>query len=66
MSFFYNPVYSYYKFVFMSFLENSTDIKSVQEILGHADVLTTLNFYVKADLRQMKVATQRYAEAFDL
>jgi len=38
----------------------------VQEILGHADASTTLNFYVKADLRQMKVATQRYAEAFDL
>jgi len=47
-------------------LENGADIKSVQEILGHADASTTLNFYVKADLRQMKVATQRYAEAFDL
>lgn len=47
-------------------LENGADIKSVQEILGHADASTTLNFYVKADLRQMKVATQRYAEAFNL
>ena len=46
--------------------ENGADIKNVQEILGHADASTTLNFYVKADLRQMKVATQRYAEAFDL
>ena len=47
-------------------LENGADIKSVQEILGHADASTTLNFYVKADLRQMKVATQKYAEAFNL
>ena len=66
MSFFYNPVYSYYKFVFMSLLENGADIKSVQEILGRAEASTPLNLYVKADLRQMKVATQRYAEAFDL
>ncbi len=47
-------------------LENGADIKSVQEILGHADASTTLNFYAKADLRQMKVATQRYAEVFNL
>lgn len=47
-------------------LDNGADIKSVQEILGHADASTTLNFYVKADLRQMKIATQKYADAFNL
>jgi len=47
-------------------LENGADIKSVQEILGHADASTTLNFYVKADLGQMKIATKKYADAFNL
>lgn len=47
-------------------LGQGADIKSVQEILGHADASTTLNFYVKSDLRQMKAATEKYAAAFNL
>ena len=42
------------------------DIKSVQEILGHADTSTTLNFYVKTGLKQMRHATEKYAQAFGL
>ena len=47
-------------------LSSGADIKSVQEILGHADASTTLNFYVKTDLKQMRSATEKYAMAFGL
>ena len=47
-------------------LETGADIKSVQEILGHADAKTTLNFYVKSDLERARSATNNYAREFNL
>lgn len=47
-------------------LSQGADIKSIQEILGHADASTTLNFYVRADLKQMQEATGKFAAAFGL
>ena len=47
-------------------LTNGADMKSVQEILGHANASTTLNFYARTDEQQMKAAAQKFAEAFGL
>lgn len=47
-------------------LSQGADIKSVQEILGHTNASTTLNFYVKADMDQMRAATNKLATAFGL
>ena len=37
-------------------LQGGADIKSVQDILGHADARTTLNFYARSDIARMRAS----------
>ena len=39
-------------------IQSGVDIKSVQDIMGHADASTTLNYYVKSDINKMKNAVE--------
>lgn len=43
-------------------IESGADVKSVQDILGHANASTTLNFYVKSNIENMRLSAQRAFE----
>lgn len=40
-------------------VSSGADIKSVQEILGHTDASTTLNFYVSTNMDRLRAATDK-------
>ena len=46
-------------------LQSGADIKSVQEIMGHADASTTLKYYVRTDIDQMREATTSMESLFE-
>ena len=48
------------------FLAQGADIKVVQDLLGHTDASTTLNFYVKSDLARIRDAANKFEEEFHL
>lgn len=47
-------------------LANGGDIKSLQNLLGHADASTTLNFYSRSDMKQMRTAANKFTSAYNL
>lgn len=47
-------------------IANNADVKSVQNIMGHSNPNTTLKYYVKANMKQMSMASQKFTNAFGL
>lgn len=48
------------------FCENETNIKVIQEVMGHADVSTTMNIYAEVNDEVTKTAIENLAKNMDV
>ena len=48
------------------FCENETNVKVIQEVMGHADVSTTMNIYAEANPEVTREALENLAKNMDV
>ena len=48
------------------FCENETNVKVIQEVMGHADVSTTMNIYAEANQEDTREALEKLAKNMDV
>lgn len=48
------------------FCENETNVKVIQQVMGHADVSTTMNIYAEVNNNVMKESLEKLAENLDV
>lgn len=48
------------------FCENETNVKVIQEVMGHADVSTTMNIYAEANPEVTREALEKLAKNMDV
>ena len=46
------------------FCENETNVKVIQEVMGHADVSTTMNIYAEANSEVTKEALEKHVKGY--
>ena len=46
--------------------ENETNIKVIQEVMGHADVSTTMNIYAEANPEVTRASIEKLAKNMDI
>ncbi len=58
---------SHFRHTFASrFCENETNVKVIQEVMGHADVSTTMNIYAEANPEVTREALEKLAKNMDV
>ena len=61
------PLSSKFRHTFASrFCENETNIKVIQEVMGHADVSTTMNIYAEANPDVTKSVIEKLSKNMDI